>query len=651
MSCHQLQYAATADQLLLLDGETIKECWSGSYSDLLAADLHLSQLMREYGASAVELEPEPEPEPNSYAEPEPDAETQKQQDANASAERGAKQGKKNDGKTMTTEERETGQVKLEVYKSYAIVFGACAFGMVFVWFCLGQLSQVLTDWWMGRWSSSAEDQSVNDRWVIGFTRPCEEHENASADCWNKHQLLYYYIVIWAVLSLVQSVFAPIKALTVRWNGLRASKRMHETMLDRLLHAPVAFFDVTPTGRVVNRFAADIDMADNQLAGVFTQTMQPLFQLLSIVWLVEMAVPWFLLFYVPVMHFYVKFAHIYRQSGREIKRLNSNSKSPIFQHFSESLAGLTSIRAFGVSEKFLDVNRRHIDLNSTTLKVADTAIRWFAMRLQLCSALIVLTTTLFITLDSGGLDPATAGLALSYSLTSTLVLQAVIQSLTQLEVSMNSVERINFYCEVEQERLPHVPTGRNHVEPGGPGWPQRGKIEFLNVTARYRAGLPLVLDNLTVTIEAGSAVGFCGRTGSGKSSTMLTLFRVLELEVGRILIDGFDVATMPLDVLRKAIAMLPQDPLLFTGSVRNNLDPFDEHTDAALWDALERAQIAPAIRSLSDGLNAEVGEGGDLFSVGQRQLLCFARALLKRSKILVMDECTVRHQVSCSLHGT
>lgn len=503
--------------------------------------------------------------------------------------------------------------------------------------------QVLTDWWMGRWSSSAEDQSVNDRWVIGFTRPCDEDTSSqqSADCWSKHDLLYYYIVVWAGLSLGQAVFAPIKALTVRWNGLRASKRMHETMLDRLLHAPTSFFDVTPVGRVVNRFAADIDLVDNQLAGVFTQTMQPLFQLLSIVWLVEMAVPWFLLLYVPVMHFYVKFARIYRQSGREIKRLNSNSKSPIFQHFSESLAGLTSIRAFGASDRFLETNRGHIDLNSTTLKVADTAIRWFAMRLQFCSALIVLTTTLFITLNKDGLDPATAGLALSYSLTSTLVLQAVIQSLTQLEVSMNSVERINFYCEVEQERLPQVQAGQRDQEPGGSGWPQRGKIEFLNATARYRPQLPLVLNDLTVEIQPGSAVGFCGRTGSGKSSTMLTLFRVLELEAGRILIDGFDVSKMPLDILRKAMAMLPQDPLLFSGTVRDNLDPFQEYDDSALWDALERAQISEAIRSLPDGLDVEVGEGGDLFSVGQRQLLCFARALLKHSKILVMDECTVR----------
>lgn len=650
MSCHQLQYAATADQILLLDGETIRECWNGSYSDLLAADLHLSQLMREYGASAVELQPEPEPEPGlgSHAKAEPEPEPQLQQKYNVGADGPPENSKPSDGKTMTTEERQTGKVKLEVYKSYAIVFGACAFGLVFVWFCLGQLSQVLTDWWMGRWSSSAEDKSVNDRWVLGFSRPCDNGEDASADCWTKHQLLYYYIVVWAGLSLVQAVFAPIKALTVRWNGLRASKKMHETMLDRLLHAPTSLFDVTPVGRIVNRFAADIDTADNQLAGVFTATMQPLFQLLSIVWLVEMAVPWFLLFYVPVMHFYVKFARIYRQSGREIKRLNSNSKSPIFQHFSASLDGLTSIRAFGVSDRFLEMNRGHIDLNATTLKVADTAIRWFAMRLQLCSALIVLTTTLFITLGSGRLDPATAGLALSYSLTSTLVLQAVIQSVTQLEVSMNSVERINFYCEVEQERLPHVPTGRNHVEPGGPGWPQRGKIEFLNATARYRPGLPLVLDDMTVTIEAGSAVGFCGRTGSGKSSTMLTLFRVLELEAGRILIDGVDVASMPLDVLRKAIAMLPQDPLMFSGPVRDNLDPFDEHTDSALWNALERAQIAPAIRSLPDGLDAEVGEGGDLFSVGERQLLCFARALLKHSKILVMDECTVRSRASYSV---
>jgi ABC-type multidrug transport system fused ATPase/permease subunit len=185
--------------------------------------------------------------------------------------------------------------------------------------------------------------------------------------------------------------------------------------------------------LLHRFAADVDMVDNGLAGTFTGVLQPGFQLLSIAVVVEMAVPPFFLFYLPVMYFYVKYAQLYRASGREIKRLNSNSKSPIFQLFNETLNGLTSVRAFGARARFLARNETYIDANATTLKCADTAIRWFAMRLQLCSALIVLVTTLFITMQTGTLDAATAGLALSYALTSTLVLQGVIQTFTQLEV--------------------------------------------------------------------------------------------------------------------------------------------------------------------------------------------------------------------------
>ena len=211
MSCHQLQYVASADQIVLLDGETIKENWSGSYAELLAGDLHLSALMREYGASAAESEPEPEPVPD----PDPDPEPEPEPEAAALVAKNDAQ-KKKDGKTMTTEERETGRVKLEVYVSYATVFGACAFLMVFVWFMAGQLAQVVTDWWMGRWSSSGEDPTVDEKWVAGFTRKCAANEEPEAnDCWSKDSLLYYYIVIWAVFSLVQAVFAPIKALTVR----------------------------------------------------------------------------------------------------------------------------------------------------------------------------------------------------------------------------------------------------------------------------------------------------------------------------------------------------------------------------------------------------------------------------------------------------
>ena len=255
MSCHQLQYVAGADQIVLIEDSTVLENWSGKYDELLRADLRLSRLMREHGASAdMREEPDPAAAPAPAAEEGAPALA-----AAAGGDSGAPAAKKKPaGKTMTTEERQTGRVALSIYTSYAKVFGCCAFCLVFVWFSAGQCSQVLTDWWMGRWSSSPLDPSVNETWVLGFTHRCDAAPPANAtaappvvadpSCWTDRSIMLYYITVWGVLSLMQALFAPIKALTIRWNGLRASRRMHERMLNSLLHAPTRFFDITPVGR-------------------------------------------------------------------------------------------------------------------------------------------------------------------------------------------------------------------------------------------------------------------------------------------------------------------------------------------------------------------------------------------------------------------
>jgi ABC-type multidrug transport system fused ATPase/permease subunit len=621
MTTHATQYLPLADKVVLLDGCSI--AGAGTYEELrtqMAGGPHAS-LFAQVARADIEVEDVLDSATES-ASPIAAGETpiagstsSRTQDSAGDEKVPAASAMVAATTLITAEERTNGRVDLVVYLDYAQQFGRVLFLAVVLWFASAQFSQVISDWWMGRWS----EHDVG--WIIGYT-----------PAWSQNKVLGYFLGVYGLLALMQVAFAAVKVIFVQLAGLRAAKLLHARMLRRLLGAPSSFFDVTPVGRIVNRFSSDMEQVDNQLANLFTGFYQQLFNFTSIIIVVTMAVPLFPILYLPVVYFYTKWGQVYRASAREIKRLNSNSKSPIFQNFNQTLNGLTTIRALGVVPVFVGKNNLYIDDNALTLKCQEAAIRWFAMRLQLCSALIVLIVALYVTNFQTGMDPARAGMALTYALSSTLICQAVIASFTQLEVSMNSVERIKHYSQVEQEGTVLQAAGPTLDPPHD--WPRSPRIVFDNVSAAYRAGLPLVIDSLSLTVEAGQRVAFVGRTGSGKSTTMLLLFRFLELSSGSIELDGFDISRLPLRRLRQAIAMLPQDPVLFSGSILENLDPFGEHTEAEVWGALHRAQLLEAVKAEPQQLQQQVGEGGESFSVGQRQLMCLARALLAQGESVI-----------------
>ncbi|MBA0771803.1 hypothetical protein Gotri_007275, partial [Gossypium trilobum] len=327
------------------------------------------------------------------------------------------------------------------------------------------------------------------------------------------------------------------------------------------------------------------------------------------------------------------------TSREVKRLDSITRSPIYAQFGEALNGLSSIRAYKACERVAKVNGKSMDNNIRFTLANSSSNRWLTIRLETLGGLMIWLTATFAVLQNGKAEnqaafASTMGLLLSYSLNITSLLSGVLRQASQAENSLNAVERVGSYINLPSEAPDVI---ESHRPP--PGWPSSGSIQFEDVVLRYRPELPPVLCGLSFTTSPSEKIGIVGRTGAGKSSMLNALFRIVELEKGRILIDGCDISRFGLSDLRKALSIIPQSPVLFSGTVRLNLDPFNEHNDADLWEALERAHLKDVIRRNSFGLDAEVLESGENFSVGQRQLLCLARALLRRSKIIVLDEAT------------
>jgi ATP-binding cassette subfamily C (CFTR/MRP) protein 1 len=422
-------------------------------------------------------------------------------------------------------------------------------------------------------------------------------------------------------------------------GTWASKKMLSQAITRALRAPMSFFDTTPLGRITNRFSRDVDVMDNNLTDAMRMYFLTLAMILSVFGLIIAYFHWFAIALVPLFVLFVFSAGYYRASAREMKRFESVLRSNVFAKFSEGLSGTACIRAYGLKDRFVVNLRDSIDDMNGAYFLTFANQRWLSTRLDLIGNMLVFVVGILVVTSRFNVSPSISGLVLSYILSIVQMIQFTVRQLAEVENGMNATERLHYYGTALEEEAPL------HTIEVRKSWPESGEIVFNNVQMRYRAGLPLVLNGLSMHVRGGERIGVVGRTGAGKSSIMSTLFRLVELSAGSITIDGLDISTIGLHDLRSRLAIIPQDPTLFKGTIRSNLDPFGEHTDLALWSALRQSDLITDDAQLDDlkpgriHLDGVVEDEGLNFSLGQRQLMALARALVRGSQIIVCDEAT------------
>jgi len=446
--------------------------------------------------------------------------------------------------------------------------------------------------------------------------------------------LAMYLGVYGALGVGYSGGMLVAGIALALAGIRASEKLHSGMLDRIMHVPMAFFDTTPLGRIVNRFSQDVYTIDEMIPRTLSSLISCIGQVISTVLVIAMTTPLFLLAIFPLGALYYFVQRYYIATSRQLKRIESVTRSPIYAHFSETLSGVATIRAYNKQALFTIENENKVDYNLQAYYPSVAANRWLAMRLEFLGNCAILFAAIFAVNEArNNILAGDVGLSLTYAMSVTQTLNWMVRMATELETNIVAVERVDEYTKVKTERaailLPQPPAK----------WPQRGHIKMENLGVRYREGLDLVLKGISCTIEGGEKIGVVGRTGAGKSSLMLALFNLVEPATGRIVIDGEDLVKMGLDDLRSRITIMPQDAVLFAGTIRSNIDPFGKYSEQVLWNALETAHLKATIQSLEGGMDAKIQEGGENFSVGQRQLVCLARAVLRKTQVLVLDEAT------------
>ncbi|KAJ9591425.1 hypothetical protein L9F63_002031, partial [Diploptera punctata] len=527
---------------------------------------------------------------------------------------------------QVSEMRSRGKVSANVYKKYfqsgghwcfiIAVFGVCIFG---------QVAQGGGDYWMSYWTNVEEVlASLDFNSTIGGVT--EFSWMPSTDT-----CIYIYIGF-VVLIIILTVMA---ALCLFNMCMRASVRLHDAMFSCIIRTKMAFFNKYPSGQILNRFSKDMGSVDESLPMTLLDCIQIGLSVMGVVLLVAIVNLWLL---IPTVFMFVMFYLLrmyYLSTSRSLKRLDGITRSPVFSHLNASLQGLTTIRAFGAQallEKEFDNQQ---DLHSTTWYLAISCNRAFGLWLDSTCVVYIGFVTLSFLIIGGEQYGGDVGLAITQAIGLTGMLQWGIRQSAELENQMTSVERVLEYTQLEKE-----PSEDNLLHKRPPaGWPTKGAIVFDRVFLTYLPSDPPVLKNVSFVIKPAEKIGIVGRTGAGKTSLITALFRLVELSGGTIRIDGVDISVIGLYDLRSSISIIPQEPALFSGPLRNNLDPFKQYSDTVVWSALEEVELKQEVKDLPAGLNHKVSEGGSNFSVGQRQLLCLARAIIRNNRILVLDEAT------------
>ncbi|XP_064806655.1 ATP-binding cassette sub-family C member 3 isoform X2 [Oncorhynchus masou masou] len=513
-------------------------------------------------------------------------------------------------KLIQAETAETGRVKSKVFWEYAKAVGPLL--SLFICFLYGcqSAASIGANVWLSQWTNDAA-QNVTQ-------------ENVSMR-----------VGVYAALGMAQGVLLLANCLLSKaYSMLRAAELMHLHMLQRLLRAPQGFFESTPTGRVLNRFSKDVDIIDSHIPDNIDIWMRTFWYTVNVLIVCSALTPLFLLVVVPLMVFYWWVQRFYVATSRQLKRLESVSRSPIYSHFSETVTGSSVIRAYCRHDAFVLMSDMKVDENQKSYYPGIVSNRWLGVRIEFIGNCIVLFAALFAVIGKDKLNPGLVGLSVSYALLVTMSLNWMVRMTSDLESNIVAVERVKEYSETKTE----APWEVEDKKPS-PDWPSQGNVEFSDYSVRYREGLELVLKNLTLSVKGGEKIGIVGRTGAGKSSMTLCLFRLLEAAGGEITIDGVKISEIGLHDLRSKLTIIPQEPVLFSGSLRMNLDPFERYSDGEVWKALELSHLNKFVSNQPAKLELECSEGGENLSVGQRQLVCLARALLRKTRILILDEAT------------
>ncbi|XP_011521700.1 ATP-binding cassette sub-family C member 11 isoform X5 [Homo sapiens] len=615
---HQLQYLEFCGQIILLENGKI--CENGTHSELMQKKGKYAQLIQKMHKEATsdmlqdtaKIAEKPKVESQALA-------TSLEESLNGNA--------VPEHQLTQEEEMEEGSLSWRVYHHYIQAAGGYMVScIIFFFVVLIVFLTIFSFWWLSYWLEQGSG-----------TNSSRESNGTMADLGNiadNPQLSFYQLVYGLNALLLICVGVCSSGIFTKVTR-KASTALHNKLFNKVFRCPMSFFDTIPIGRLLNCFAGDLEQLD-QLLPIFSEQFLVLsLMVIAVLLIVSVLSPYILLMGAIIMVICFIYYMMFKKAIGVFKRLENYSRSPLFSHILNSLQGLSSIHVYGKTEDFISQFKRLTDAQNNYLLLFLSSTRWMALRLEIMTNLVTLAVALFVAFGISSTPYSFKVMAVNIVLQLASSFQATARIGLETEAQFTAVERILQYMKMCVSEAPLHMEGTSCPQ----GWPQHGEIIFQDYHMKYRDNTPTVLHGINLTIRGHEVVGIVGRTGSGKSSLGMALFRLVEPMAGRILIDGVDICSIGLEDLRSKLSVIPQDPVLLSGTIRFNLDPFDRHTDQQIWDALERTFLTKAISKFPKKLHTDVVENGGNFSVGERQLLCIARAVLRNSKIILIDEAT------------